>query len=199
MKKIIVISLFAFTGLLFSQCTGQQETQNEQSAKEQEYLSRGQEFALATKATLGKNLMAAIHSDGPAYAVEFCNTRAIPLTDSMATAQGVSIRRVSDQPRNPDNAANADELNYIRTAKALLANGEQIKGKIQNRNGKMIGYYPIVTNDMCLKCHGDPEQDINEATLTKIQSLYPADQATGYSPNELRGIWVVEMEKDSRH
>ena len=30
-------------------------------------------------------------------------------------------------------------------------------------------------------------------TLNKIHELYPDDKATGYGPNELRGIWVIEM------
>jgi hypothetical protein len=46
---------------------------------------------------------------------------------------------------------------------------------------------------MCLQCHGKPNVDINEATLGQIEKLYPNDKAVGYGLNELRGIWVVEM------
>jgi mono/diheme cytochrome c family protein len=159
------------------------------------YLERGQQYAMATKAVLGKNLLGAINEKGSTGAVAFCNTRAIPLTDSMQQVQQVQIKRVSNQNRNPDNQANADELAYIQAAKAALQNGETIRGKVAERNGHMVGYYPIITNDMCLQCHGDPESDISPETLSKIQTLYPNDQATGYKANELRGIWVVEMPK----
>ena len=68
--------------------------------------------------------------------------------------------------------------------------------KVSEINGKMVGYYPIVTNQMCLQCHGKAYKDINDATLNKINKLYPNDQATGYLENELRGIFVVEMNKN---
>ena len=171
--------------------------QKKGQGNQKSYLERGKNYSLATKAILGKNLLTAINTEGPAYAVEFCNTQAIPLTDSMGLAQNVRITRVSDRPRNPDNQAHEAALNYIQTAKALLQNGEQIQGQIQNRNGKKIGYYPIVTNEMCLKCHGDPDKDIKPETLAKIKKLYPGDQATGYKTDQLRGIWVLEMDKKS--
>lgn len=163
--------------------------------KQKSFLEQGQQYAMATKAVLGKNLLGAINKKGSTGAVEFCNTRAIPLTDSMQQVQNVQIKRVSDQNRNPNNRANADEMAYIKAAKIALQNGETIKGKVAERNGQMIGYYPILTNDMCLQCHGDPANDIRPETLNKIQTLYPKDQATGYKTNELRGIWVVEMPK----
>lgn len=160
-----------------------------------DYLEQGKSFAMQTKAQLGKNLMAAIQSDGPAGAVEFCNIRAYPLTDSMATALNAEIKRVTDQPRNPDNQANEEELNYIRTAKSLLSEGMAVEPVVKDRGASVTGYYPITTNAMCLKCHGQPEKDINQATLDVLAALYPNDKAKGYGLNELRGIWVVEMEK----
>ena len=47
-----------------------------------------------------------------------------------------------------------------------------------------------------MQCHGNPDSQIKDATLAKINQLYPADEATGYSEGELRGIWVVEMDID---
>jgi hypothetical protein len=48
---------------------------------------------------------------------------------------------------------------------------------------------------MCLQCHGIPNNQILPTTLSKIKELYPTDKATGYGENELRGIWVIEMDK----
>jgi mono/diheme cytochrome c family protein/nitrate reductase cytochrome c-type subunit len=160
-----------------------------------DYLQKGKELALATKAVLGKNLLNAIQTKGTAEALSFCNERAIVLTDSMAAELNASIKRVSDNNRNPNNAANADELAYIQNAKKGLASGEQIKPLLQEINNHPVGYYPILTNQMCLQCHGKTDKIIQQATLEKINKLYPADKATGYGENELRGIWVVEMGK----
>ena len=159
------------------------------------YLQEGKEMAMQTKAQLGSNLMAAINESGAAGAVEFCNTRAYPLTDSMAVALGAKIKRVTDQPRNPENSANEDELNYILNAKAQLEKGEKASPQLTDLGETMVGYYPITTNAMCLKCHGEPNKEIDQATLDVLNALYPTDKAKGYGENELRGIWVVEMDK----
>lgn len=158
-------------------------------------LQLGQELAMNTKKVLGKNLMGAINSKGTAEALSFCNTKAIHLTDSMAIELNAKIKRVSDKNRNPNNKANEQELAYIESAKAQLEAGEEITPQLTEIDNKLVGYYPITTNQMCLQCHGELNTDVKTETLQKIKELYPADKATGYSTNQLRGIWVVEMDK----
>ena len=159
------------------------------------YAELGKEIAMQTKANLGKNLGLALSEKGAVGAVEFCNTRAIPITDSMSVVLNTKVKRVSDKPRNPSNQANADELAYIESWKTAKAKGEQVAPLIAERNSKMVGYYPIETNAMCLQCHGTPEKQVAPETLSKIKKLYPSDKAVGYGENEIRGIFVVEMDK----
>ncbi len=160
------------------------------------WIDRGSQLAMATKSVLGKNLLEAINREGSAGALTFCNTRAIPLTDSMSIALGARIRRVSDQARNPGNRAGEEELSYIRQAKEQLRNGQEPKPAIHLQEGLAIGYYPITTNKMCLQCHGQPGKDISDDTQKAISRLYPEDQAVGYGENALRGIFVVEMKRN---
>lgn len=159
-------------------------------------LEQGRNIALQTKAALGKNLMNAISTRGTEGALEFCSEKAFLLTDSMSKILGAKIRRVSDKNRSPLNAASGEELNYIKDAKASLIKGEPVKPGMQVKEGKHLGYYPIITEAMCLQCHGKPGSDISANTMAKLRQLYPNDKATGYGINELRGIWVVEMKKD---
>ena len=159
------------------------------------YLALGKEMAMKTKGVLGKNLLHAIKTKGTEHAVSFCSTKAYPLTDSMATSLNASIKRVSDQNRNPNNEAKGAALEYIQAAKLALQNGEKINPKIIHINGQIEAFYPIMTNNMCLQCHGSVEQDITSKTYAKIKSLYPDDKAVNYGPNELRGIWVVSMKE----
>ena len=159
------------------------------------YAAKGQKLVTATQAVLAKNLIEAINKSGPEHALEFCNIKAYPLTDSMSRALNANIKRVTDKTRNPANQANADELAHISLLKSKLANGEAISPKVIEQHEKMVGYYPILTTNLCLQCHGKPNMDISSATLAKISSFYPQDQATGYGVNELRGLWVVEMGK----
>lgn len=162
---------------------------------EVDYLEQGRNFAMQAGAHLGSNLVAAVKEKGAAGAVSFCNHEAIPLTDSMAIALQARIKRVSDQPRNPDNQANEQELEYIQAAKQQLAKGEPIDPQLTDLGNTILGYYPITTNAMCLQCHGAPRREIEQATLDVLHELYPDDKAQGYGANELRGIWVVEMDK----
>lgn len=160
-----------------------------------DYLKKGMNIALAAKAVLGKNLLSAIQAEGTTHALAFCNERAIPLTDSMALDLSARIKRVSDQNRNPDNSANDLELAYIHQAKVEIQNNGTALPQLQEIENQMVGYYPIMTNNMCLQCHGKPSVDITAKTLGMIAEKYPEDKATGYSENELRGIWVITMDK----
>jgi len=196
-KTKILIAYTAFS--FFISCNQAPEkkevTNTEPEAKtEVNYTKLGLDYAMSTKAILGKNLMSTIQAEGTEKALTFCNQRAYPLTDSMATVLNAKIKRVSDQERNPQNVANETELEFITKGKESLASGNKISPQVQEIDGKMVGYYPIITNQMCLQCHGNTESQITTATLNKINELYPNDKATGYFENQLRGIWVIEMD-----
>lgn len=155
----------------------------------------GLKYAMGTKAILGKNLMNAIQTKGAEHAVEFCNIKAITLTDSMSIEFGSKIKRVSDKPRNSNNIANLEEIKFINELKERIAKGEKLTPKISEMDDKVLGYYAIETNKMCLQCHGVPNSEISPSTLAKIKLKYPNDQAINYKENEIRGIWVVEITK----
>ena len=158
-------------------------------------LEAGQEMAMKTKAVLGKYLVTAIQDKGTEGAIEFCSTRAIQITDSMSTVLGSRLKRVAVRNRNPLNLASANELSYIQEINASLARNEKPKPQLKETTEIYTAYYPILTEQLCLQCHGDIKADIKPATHSTINRLYPGDKATGYKLNELRGIWVVEMKK----
>ena len=157
---------------------------------------RGKFVASATKANLGQNLMAAIKSKGTKGAIEFCNIHAISITDSMRNEMGVeSIQRVSDKARNPKNTANKEEIGYISTFKTQLENGEDFEVILNDLGETFVYYSPITTNKLCTQCHG-AEESIKPEALSRIKELYSEDKATGYSENEVRGMWKIVMAKD---
>lgn len=167
----------------------------EEVKPEKDYLSIGMTLAMTTKGQLGKNLMGTITKEGTDAALVFCNVNADLILDSMSTELNASIKRVTDKPRNINNQANEAELNYINEAKVILADGGTINPSMQEVGERMLGYYPITTNVMCMQCHGEAETQIKPSTLSEIKTLYPNDLAHSYSENELRGIWVVEFDK----
>ena len=190
---ITVIALLAIFG-----CRNNSSKTSETLSEEEiaSYQKTGSHLATSTQKVLASNLINAIENGGPVNALAFCNIEALPLTDSMAVELETHIKHVSDRPRNSQNQANKDELAYIKKTKNQLREGQEVQPSIQSKNGSVTGYYPIITNQLCMQCHGSEGSQIDQTTLTKIKELYPEDKATGYSVGELRGIWVVEMEKD---
>lgn len=173
---------------------GEVMNSNDDISTDQFFLSLGSDLALKTQGVLGKKLKDAINTSGPEQALSFCSAQAIPITDSTSLASHAMAKRVTDKNRNPNNKANASELEYIHHVKQELAKGSAAKPKlIKTTNGHTV-YYPIITNQFCLQCHGNTKSDIAESTLQKIKELYPEDNATGYQSGELRGIWVINME-----
>lgn len=165
-----------------------------QNAQENTLARTGMEIAQATQQQLGKNLIKAIEEGGPIHALDFCNVEAMPLTAEMEEKYNVEIKRVSDKNRNPDNAANKEEKYYITHFKQNIKEGTEPAPVVIPKEGKSKFYYPIVTNKMCLQCHGKPEE-MKPEVLQKIKELYPQDKALGYSENEVRGIWSIELEE----
>ena len=159
------------------------------------YQQLGLNMAFTTKSQLGKNLMGTMKNSGTVAALVFCNIKAIPLTDSMATVHKARIKRVSDKPRNPNNNANKEELKNIEAFKSVLSSKEDIAPIMETKNDSVYFYYPITTNAMCLKCHGSPNNDIEPTVLSTLKELYPTDLAVGYSENQVRGIWSIQFKK----
>ncbi|MEZ5003033.1 MAG: DUF3365 domain-containing protein [Chitinophagales bacterium] len=199
MKYTLTITILSLTLLLG--CTEKKHKTSDDALtpaqkEEVNYIAKGLEYVVNTQALLAGNLMSAIQEKGTVEAIEFCNIEAIPLTDSLVKDIEMTIKRVSDQPRNPNNRANEDELAYIQKGKEALKNDQNIMPFLKEHDEKMTVYYPIFTHGLCMQCHGSTTDAIQPEVLAKLNQLYPDDEATGYSENELRGIWVVEMNKE---
>lgn len=184
-RSFLLLSLIV---LLFS-CKNKKETS--QPLKAETTAKIGLEYAQATQQLLGQNLNKAIEEKGVLHALEFCNEQALPLTQKMEKEHNAVIKRVSDRNRNPGNTANNEELYYIESFRKQIAEGEDPEPVLVSSEGKTRFYYPIITNKMCLQCHGKPEE-MQPEVLQKIKLLYPRDKALGYSENEVRGIWSIQ-------
>lgn len=165
------------------------------SKSEKNLKDTGLEYAMTTKKILGKNLMQQIQQNGTGEALSFCNEKALPLTDSMSNHFNIEIKRVSDKNRNPQNKANDEEISIIEKYKKTLKSNEKIEPILKASGDYSQFYYPIITNSMCIQCHGVPNQDISSEVSKKLTQLYPNDKATGYDINQVRGIWSIKMKE----
>lgn len=200
MKNLI---FFSFLSIFILSCEKKDENSSTQEINTSEiddrtdFLTKGQEIAMNSQKALGSQLMAKLQEGGPIHALEFCSVEAIPITDSLSKVHNVKISRVSDKNRNPDNEASHAQLDYMDLVKNQLKYGEKPMPLLEPTSKNPKAYYPIVTNAMCLQCHGTPGKEMSEETYAKIQELYPDDKAIGYKDNQLRGIWVIEMMKNT--
>ncbi len=99
MKKLSILIQVLLGVLILSNCAEKNKDQSKsdiikEDSNHADYLLKGKEIAMSAQAILGKNLLTAISNKGTDGALSFCNERAIPLTDSVATALKTSLSQV---------------------------------------------------------------------------------------------------------
>lgn len=201
MKKLTTTLLtFIAAAAIMSSCSEKKSTkqvkknvQYVSGADEVTYLKIGEEITDTVQATLKANLMKAMQDGGPTNAVQFCNARAMGLTDTYSDKYSTEVKRVSDRNRNPKNAPSEKELAVMEDMRQAMKNGKPALAKVAiDEDGKKHYYAPIFTGGMCLACHGN-EKNMQPELVTVLDSLYPNDKARGYAAEELRGIWSIKF------
>lgn len=154
---------------------------------------RGEKAASALIQNLGSELKAKMLTAGPVEAVKFCSNNALSLTEQTGIKEGVKIKRVTLNERNPVNAPSSQERTLLEEWTAKVQKGENIQPRlVQNKKDEYTYYKPlIINNDVCLKCHGTLDE---QSPLAKtIKETYPNDRATGYKMGDLRGMIAVTI------
>ena len=149
--------------------------------------------------TLQANLVASMEDGGPVQAIEFCASRAMTLTDSVSESlgDGISIKRVSEFHRNPENAPDASEIEAIRHFEAALAeDGGLPDDWVQETPAGELRYYrPLTILPPCLNCHGSPDV-MDPRVREALDARYPDDMATGYAAGDFRGLIRVTVSEE---
>lgn len=146
-------------------------------------------FAAATLQPFKQDLQAALQagmsSGGPAGAIDVCRVQA-PALAAAAGGPGVRIGRTSHRLRNPDNAP----APWLELLLGQYQDGSASGPQLVELGADYYGYVePIVTQPLCLACHGS---DLSPAVASQLATLYPDDQATGFAAGEFRGLfWVA--------
>lgn len=109
---------------------------------------------------------------------------------SQISKDNISIRNVSDRPRNPANKADEHELKAIEHFKQNPSNELHLE-KITKNEKKYFNYtYPIIIEEYCLKCHGEKTK-----AMPSIVKRY--DSAYGYKIGDIRGVTSVKIPVDN--
>lgn len=151
-----------------------------------------QEFA----GSLQSELKAAMQAGGPVEAITVCNIRAPEITAAISEgSDGWEIARSSHKLRNPANAPDAYTEAAIQEFLARQAAGESaadlVKTEIVSEDGQKVFRMvkAIPTGDVCLNCHGGDQ--VTPAVEEALAEYYPEDQARGFKPGEMRGVFTL--------
>lgn len=203
MKQIPQLMALVFSLGLITACPAEEKTEQKQPSatpatsvqhETDANLKKGQEVSQALLKELKGTLTGALKAGGPQAALKTCNATAYPLTQKIADAQGVQLKRVSFQTRNPQNSPDQYEAELLLKLENMKEKGEitpetEVHQVVGSENNKEFIYLkPIMIQQGCLQCHGSTEQlKISE----ELKSLYPHDQAVGYKEGDLRGAVSV--------
>ena len=185
--------LFMMIVLVFPSCRSSEE-KTADVVGNKAFIALGDSISVLAQKLLLQNVSGAIAEGGVAHAVGYCNLRAMPLLDSLANKNSITIQRVTDKARNPANRISGKPENALfqKVQDSLRNGGVQPHYLLEDEKGRTIYYKPILlAMPACLQCHGMPGKDIEASTLATIREKYPDDAATGYLPGQLRGMWKI--------
>jgi hypothetical protein len=73
---------------------------------------------------------------------------------------------------------------------------KELTPRLVLKDDSVIYYKAILTQPLCLTCHGQPERELTFETDSLIRTLYPRDKAYGYLANEVRGLWRIGFKQN---
>lgn len=143
--------------------------------------------------SLQSELRAAMKAGGPVKAIEVCHTQSPLIADATEEQTGIEIYRTSLKPRaTPPQDWQADILQWFETRKDEGADVKQLEWFTVSEQGdeQTLHYMkPIPTAGVCLNCHGE---HIEPTVISKLDALYPDDQARGFKEGDIRGAFVLQ-------
>ena len=146
--------------------------------------------------TLVGHLTTALEEGGAVHAIDFCSAEAIPVTLAVQDGfpQGISVKRTSFRYRNPANAPDeAEEEALVYFEEAISEGGSVPANYVHQVSEDEYRYYqPLFLGDVCLQCHGSPEE-MSQEVLAALADRYPMDLATGYRAGDFRGVVRVTV------
>jgi len=191
--KIIALFLVIIWGLSCNKGSDYKLSKEEQA----EYQSKGQKITSKAFELLSSELRMAIQEGGLDHAIPYCHLKALLLIDSIAEPYGATVSRTSLHSRNPENKPDELEKEILIQFEEEYKAGKNLEPVVVAVDKNEALYCsPIFVKPQCLGCHGKPEKIVLNKTMDLIKQYYPNDQATGYSENDLRGMWAVKFKRD---
>ena len=169
-------------------------------ADEHDFLSESRKVVKQFGGELKQELLAALNEGGPVTALSVCSQKAPVIAEELAAGKSWTIARTSLSVRSPRNAPDTWQQKTLESFAERKASGED-PGKMEHYEvvtveGKDVFRYmkaiPVV--EPCLTCHG---QQLTHDLKSRLNELYPEDQAIGFSVGDIIGAFSVSMSMSS--
>lgn len=151
---------------------------------------------------LGGTMKKALKSGGPDAAMSVCRDKAPEIANRKSLSTGWKVTRVGTRVRNPLlGSPDAWEQKVLQEFMQRAAQGESYKtmsysAVVEEPAGRYVRYMKAIgTAPKCLLCHGESAQ-IPSMVKSRLEELYPHDQATGYKAGDLRGAVSIKQPLD---
>jgi len=136
-------------------------------------------------------LKEAMSEGGPAAAVSVCRDEAQQLTAAVAARHRLEIGRTTHALRNPANAPRPWAQPIVSDHAGQTA--AEVEPAALDLGGRIGVLRPIGTLDFCVTCHG-PREAVEAVIGDVLEAAYPADEAVGFAPGDLRGWMWAEVD-----
>jgi len=164
-----------------------------------EWVDKSRALATQLGSELKGELTRAIEQGGPASAIPVCRDRAPAIAARLSEQSGARVSRTALRVRNPSNAPDdlqravleqfAEQLAATAVGSAPVGGPPEAVFETKGANGVERRYMRAIPTDaLCLTCHG---ATISPEVAAEIKRTYPKDEATGFSPGQLRGAFSV--------
>ncbi|MEX2488758.1 MAG: DUF3365 domain-containing protein [Pseudomonadales bacterium] len=154
--------------------------------------SEAREIVRRFAGELKPELKHAIAEGGPVNAIEVCSKRAPEIAGRLNRETNWTVTRVSLKPRNRETGTpDAWEKEVLESFDRRQSAGESPTDleHAQVTEGNFRYMKAQGVEPLCLTCHG---KTLAPSVQEALQTNYPEDMATGYSPGEIRGAFSLK-------
>ena len=157
----------------------------------------GMQYIRMLGTTLKSQLQVHIKSDKTGLsAIGFCSAQAEEITKEVnkKLPTYASVRRTALKIRNDHNKPDKLDIKIMKAYETNIANNTFLLNdiKVIKKDDTTRIYKPLLTQGVCLKCHGS---NINQEIQQVITTNYPNDKAVNFIEGSLRGVIVAEIKK----
>ncbi|HEY6096217.1 MAG TPA: DUF3365 domain-containing protein [Gallionellaceae bacterium] len=162
------------------------------------YQEESRAVAIPFMKQLGAANQKAVADGGHDAAVKVCKDIAPAMAGEISRKHGWKLTRVSLKVRNPLlGTPDAWEQKVLQDFEARAAKGEkpdnmEFSEIVKEPAGTSFRYMKaIALQPGCVACHGTTDQ-IQANVKARLAEDYPHDQATGYTPGQIRGAISIK-------